>query len=186
MEIILLENIEHVGKFGEKVTVKPGYARNFLLPQGKATAATPENIARFEARRAELAARVADEVERVRIRAEEIRGQTITIQANAGPEGKLFGSVGPVDIAGAMQERGLSIERSEVRMPDGPIRVAGEHTVDLHLHAEFDVQITVIVDGGTGHGVIDPDEGAKEESRTDGVEADGSGTDEIGAGDTEE
>lgn len=149
MDIILLENIDHVGKFGERVTVKPGYARNYLFPQGKATAATPENIARFEARRAELATKAADQIEQARIRAEEIQDQVITIQVNAGPEGKLFGSVGAIDIVNALEERGLRAERSEVRLPDGPIRVVGEYTIDLHFHADIDAQFTVVVDGGS-------------------------------------
>ena len=147
MDIILLENIDRVGKFGERVTVKPGYARNYLLPQGKATAATPENIAKFQARRSELAAKAADVVEQARIRAEEIQGQTVTIHANIGPEGKLFGSVGAVDIATALGERGMPVERSQIRLPDGPIRVAGEYTVEIHLHPEIDAELTVVVEG---------------------------------------
>ena len=149
MEIILLENIDHVGTFGERVTVKPGYARNYLLPQGKATAATPENIAKFEARRAELAAKAADLVEQARILAEQIQGQTVTIQANTGPEGKLFGSVGAVDIADALGERDVAVERSAIRLPDGPIRVAGEYTIDVHLHADIDAELTVVVAGSS-------------------------------------
>ena len=147
MEIILLENIDQVGKFGERVTVKPGFARNYLLPQGKATAATPENIAKFDARRAEFAAKAADLVEQARIRAEQIQGQTITIHANIGPEGKLFGSVGAVDIAETLGERGVPVERSEIRLPDGPIRVAGEYTVEIHLHTDIDAELTVVVEG---------------------------------------
>ena len=147
MDIILLENIDRVGKFGERVTVKPGFARNYLLPQGKATAATPENIAKFKGRRSELAAKAADVVEQARIRAEAIQGQTVTIHANIGPEGKLFGSVGAVDIAKALGERGMPVQRSEIRLPDGPIRVAGEYTVEIHLHAQIDAELTVAVEG---------------------------------------
>lgn len=147
MDIILLENIDHVGKFGERVTVKPGYARNYLLPQGKATAATPENIAKFQARRAELAAKAADLVEQARIVAEQIQGQNVVIHANTGPEGKLFGSVGAVDIADALHERGLTVERSAIRLPDGPIRVVGEYTIEVHLHVDVDAELTVIVEG---------------------------------------
>lgn len=147
MDIILLENIDHVGRFGERVTVKPGYARNYLLPQGKATAATPENIAKFEARRAELAAKAADLVEQARILAEQIQGQTVSIHANTGPEGKLFGSVGAADIADALHERGQTVERSAIRLPDGPIRVAGEYTIEVHLHADVDAELTVVVEG---------------------------------------
>ena len=147
MDVILLENIDHVGRFGERVSVKPGYARNYLLPQGKATAATPDNIAKFESRRAELAAKAADLVEQARILAEQIQGQAVVIRANTGPEGKLFGSVGAADIAAALGERGLAVERGAVRLPDGPIRVVGEYAVEVHLHADVDAELTVAVKG---------------------------------------
>ena len=153
MEIILLENIDHVGRFGERVTVKPGYARNYLLPQGKATAATPENMAKFEERRAELAAKAADVAEQARIRAEVIRGQAVTIRANVGPEGKLFGSVGAADIARALEERGTPVERNEIRLPEGPIRVVGEYAVEVQLHTGIEAELTVVV-----RGPHDPDE----------------------------
>ncbi len=166
MEIILLENIDHVGKFGERVTVKPGYARNYLLPQGKATAATPENIARFEARRAELAARAADQAEQARIRAEQIHEQSVTIYANTGPEGKLFGSVGATDIADALGERGVAVERSEIRLPDGPIRVVGEYLIELHLHTDIDAQLTVVVASAS-----DRDAVVREEEETEAPDA---------------
>lgn len=167
MEIILLENIDHVGKFGERVTVKPGYARNYLLPQGKATAATPDNIAKFEARRAELAAKAADLVEQARILAEQIQGQTVTIHANTGPEGKLFGSVGAVDIADALGAREITVERSAIRLPDGPIRVVGEYTIEVHLHVDIDAELTVVVEGSSDladvpEEVAEPDESGEE------------------------
>ncbi len=149
MEVILLESVDHVGKFGERVSVKPGYARNYLLPQGKATAATPENIAMFEARRAELAAKAAEQVEQARIRAEEIGGLTITLHANTGPEGKLFGSVGAADIADALSERGTAVERGAIRLLEGPIRVTGEYVVQVRFHAEVDAELTVIVAGSS-------------------------------------
>ena len=164
MDIILLENIDHVGKFGERVTVKPGYARNYLLPQGKATAATPENIAKFEARRAELAAKAADLDEQARILAEQIQGQTITIHANTGPEGKLFGSVGAVDIADALGERDMVVERSAVRLPDGPIRVAGEYAIEVHLHTDIDAELTVVVAGSSDQDEVPQEEDEPEES----------------------
>ena len=166
MEIILLENIDHVGKFGERVTVKPGYARNYLLPQGKATAATPENIARFEARRAELAAKAADLVEQARILAEQIQGQTVTLHANTGPEGKLFGSVGAVDIAEALAQREIMVERSAIRLPDGPIRVVGEYTIEVHLHADIDAELTVVVEGSSDLADV-PEEVAEPEGSDD-------------------
>jgi len=147
MDIILLEKIDNVGGIGDKVTVKPGYARNYLIPQGKATVATPENLQKFEAMRAGLEAKAMGELEQVQARAAKIEGQVIRIQANAGPAGKLFGSVGTVDIAEACQAIGLAVERSEVRLPDGPIRVSGEHQIELHLHADVDVPLTVIVEG---------------------------------------
>ena len=162
MDIILLENIDQVGKFGERVTVKPGYARNYLLPQGKATAATPENIAKFEARRAELAAKAADLDEQARIRAERIHGQTVTIHANIGPEGKLFGSVGAVDIAEALDELGMPVERSEIRLPDGPIRIAGEYAIEVHLHTDIDAELTVVV-GGRSEGDSEAQEAVEPE-----------------------
>jgi large subunit ribosomal protein L9 len=147
MDIILLESIDNVGGIGDKVAVKPGYARNYLIPQGKATVATPENLGKFEAMRAELEAKAVGELEEVQNRAAKIEGQVIKIQANAGPEGKLFGSVGTIDIADACEVLGLAVKRSEVRLPDGPIRVAGEHQVELHLHANSSVFLTVIVEG---------------------------------------
>ena len=146
--------------------MKPGYARNYLLPQGKATAATPDNIARFEARRAELAAKAADLVEQARILAEQIQGQTIAIHANTGPEGKLFGSVGAVDIADALGERGLAVERGAIRLPDGPIRIAGEYAIEVHLHADIDAELTVIV-AGSGDRDDAPAEAAEPEEPED-------------------
>ena len=147
MDIILLENIDNVGSIGDKVVVKPGYARNYLIPQGKATVATPENLEKIEAMRAELEAKAEGELEEIQSRAAKIEGQVIKIQANAGPEGKLFGSVGTIDIADACEVLGLAVKRSEVRLPDGPIRVAGEHQVELRLHADLSVFLTVIVEG---------------------------------------
>ena len=160
MEIILLENIDHVGRVGDQVTVRPGYARNYLFPKGKATVATPENIAKFESRRAELELKAADVVEKAQIRAREIQDKVIAIQANMGPEGRLFGSVGANDIAAACEALGLTVERSKIRLPDGPIRVAGEHTVEVHLHVDVDAEFTVRVEGGMGQGT------PKEESGT--------------------
>lgn len=148
MEIILLERIENVGSIGDRVTVKPGYARNFLIPQGKATFATPENIAKFEAMRAELEEKAAEELAAAQTRAKALEGLTLRIEVQAGPEGRLFGSVGTPDIAAACAEQGIEIERSEVRMPEGPLRSVGEHTVDIHLHSDVNVAVTVFVDGG--------------------------------------
>lgn len=146
MEIILLERVDNVGGIGDRVRVKSGYARNFLIPQGKATVASAANIAKFEARRAELEAKAAAELGAAKARAKAIEGKTLRITAQAGPEGKLFGSVGTVDIAEACNKLGAEIERSEVRLPDGPIRVVGEHKIELHLHTDVNVEVTVVVD----------------------------------------
>ncbi len=146
MEIILLENIYNVGGIGDRVKVKSGFARNYLLPQGKATLATPANIARFEAQRAELEKKAAEELAAAKARAAELEGKTLRVTVQAGPEGKLFGSVGPLDIANACQAHGVEVERSEVRMPEGPIRVTGEHQVELHLYTDVDLPMTVLVE----------------------------------------
>ena len=147
MEVILLDKVENLGGIGDKVKVKPGYARNYLLPQGKAARATPENIAEFEARRAELEAKAATVIADAKARAEKIEGLTLTILAKAGSEGKLFGSVGPVDIAEAAEAAGVTIERSEIRLAEGPLRAVGTHEVEVHLHSEVSVPITVTVEG---------------------------------------
>ena len=147
MEIILLEKVDNVGGIGDRVKVKSGYARNYLIPKGKATLATPDNIAKFAARRAELEAKAAGELAAAKARAAKLEGQVIRIKAQVGAEGKLFGSVGTVDIAEASEKLGVEVERSEVRMPDGPLRVVGEHEVELHLHTDVNVTIKVIVEG---------------------------------------
>jgi large subunit ribosomal protein L9 len=143
MNVILLENVENLGSIGDLVKVKPGYGRNYLLPQGKAALATPENMKEIEARRAELEKAAAEELAAARKRAGAIEGMELVIQANAGPEGKLFGSVGPIDIADAFEKVQVEVERSEVRMPEGPIQELGEFTIGVHLHPEVDVDITV-------------------------------------------
>ena len=145
MNVILLENVENLGSIGDLVKVKPGYGRNYLLPQGKAALATPENMKEIEARRAELEKAAAEELAAAKTRAGAIEGMELVIPANAGPEGKLFGSVGPIDIADAFEKVQVEIERSEIRMPEGPIQELGEFTVGVHLHPEVDVDITVRV-----------------------------------------
>ncbi|HVA54830.1 MAG TPA: 50S ribosomal protein L9 [Gammaproteobacteria bacterium] len=145
MEVILLQKVENLGNLGDKVKVRPGYGRNFLIPQGKAKAATVANIAEFEMRRAELEKHAADAFTSATGRKRELEGKRITITAKAGNEGKLFGSVGTVDIAEALTQGGAKVERKEVRMPQGPIRVAGEHKVEIHLHTDVNVEITVVV-----------------------------------------
>jgi large subunit ribosomal protein L9 len=146
MEVILLDTVENLGGIGDKVKVKPGYARNYLLPQGKATRATAENIAEFEARRTELEAKSAAVISEARARAEKIHGLKLVIHAKVGSEGKLFGSVGTVDIAEAAEAAGVVIERSELRLAEGPLRMVGEHEVEVHLHSEVSVPITVTVE----------------------------------------
>jgi large subunit ribosomal protein L9 len=145
MNVILLENVENLGNIGDLVKVKPGYGRNYLLPQGKAALATPENMKEIEARRADLEKAAAEDLAAAKKRAGAIEGMELVIPANAGPEGKLFGSVGPIDIADAFEKVQVEVERSEVRMPEGPIQELGEFTVGVHLHPEVDVDITVRV-----------------------------------------
>jgi large subunit ribosomal protein L9 len=146
MEVILLDKVENLGGIGDKVKVKPGYARNYLLPQGKATRATPENIAEFEARRAELEAKAAGIISEAKARAEKIEGLKLVLKAKVGSEGKLFGSIGPVDISEAAEAAGVAIERSELRLAEGPLRMIGDHEVEVHLHAEVSVAITVTIE----------------------------------------
>ncbi len=144
MEVILLEKIANLGNMGDRVKVRPGYGRNFLLPQGKATIATSANIAVFEARRAELERKQAEELAAAQARAAKLGALSLRISAKAGSEGKIFGSLGTVDIAEACTSAGVPVERSEVRMPAGPLRTVGEHHIDLHLHT--DVTVTIRLD----------------------------------------
>jgi large subunit ribosomal protein L9 len=146
MEIILLEKIDNVGGIGDRVKVRSGYARNFLIPQGKATLATAENIAKFEQIRTDLERKATAELDAARARAAKLEGQVLHLTAAAGSEGKLFGSIGTHDIAEACTSMGVEVERSEVRMSDGPLRMLGEHVVELHLHTDVTVPITVVVE----------------------------------------
>ena len=146
MEIILLQKVDNVGGIGDLVRVKSGYARNYLIPQGKATLATPENKAKFELRRAELEAKAAEELAAAQARAKKLEGMVLKIEMQAGAEGKLFGSVGTVDIAEEIGKRGVEVERSEIRLPDGPLRVVGDHQIELHLHADVNVEIKVVIE----------------------------------------
>jgi large subunit ribosomal protein L9 len=150
MDVILLEKVENLGNIGDRVNVKAGYGRNFLLPKGKATVATADNIAIFEARRAELEAKQADELGAANARAEKLAGLELSLTANVGAEGKLFGSLGTVDIADAATAAGVEILRSEVRLPDGPLRSVGAHDVEIHLHTDLNVFIKVEVVGEAG------------------------------------
>jgi len=145
MEIILLERVGKLGNLGDKVTVKSGYGRNFLIPFGKAVPATAANVADFEARRAELEKAAADKLTAAEARAEQINGFTLNIAANAGDEGKLFGSIGPRDIAEAMTEAGVEASKAEVRMPEGPIRNVGEFEIDVQVHSDVTATLNVTV-----------------------------------------
>jgi large subunit ribosomal protein L9 len=145
MEIILLQKVANLGNIGDRVKVKAGYGRNFLLPQGRATLATADNIAKFEARRAELETAAGEELAGAQARASKLEGFKLTLTAKAGGEGKLFGSIGTSDVAEACQKAGHKIERSEVRLLHGPIRQAGEHIVHLHLHTDVTVDLPVVV-----------------------------------------
>ena len=145
MEIILLEKIENLGAMGDKVTVKPGFGRNYLVPKGKAKPATPENIAEFEARRAELEKIAADALAQAEARREQLDGKTINIAAKAGEEGKLFGSIGTTDITDAVKAAGVDIERNEIRLPEGAFRQVGEYDVTLHLHSDVNATIKLVI-----------------------------------------
>jgi large subunit ribosomal protein L9 len=145
MNVILLDNVDNLGSIGDLVKVKPGYGRNFLIPQGKAALATPENMKALEARRAELEKAAAEELAAAKARAKVIDGTEVVISANAGSEDKLFGSVGPIDICSALEEVQVEVERSEIRMPEGPIQELGEYEIGVHLHPEVDVEIKVRV-----------------------------------------
>jgi large subunit ribosomal protein L9 len=145
MQVILLQKVANLGNIGDRVKVRSGYGRNFLLPQGKATLATPENVARFEARRAELEAAAREHLTSATDRAAAMKDFKLTIHAKAGTEGKLFGSIGTADIAEACTKAGLQVGRSEVRLPTGPLRALGEHSVSLHLHADIDVPLAVAI-----------------------------------------
>lgn len=146
MEVILLEKVENLGNLGDRVKVRAGYGRNFLIPGGKATPATEEHIKAFEARRAELEQAAAEQLAAAEARREKVEGMSVTIKAKAGDEGKLFGSVGTVDIADAVTAAGVEIERHEVRLPQGPFRQIGEYQVAVHLHTDVNTEITVIVE----------------------------------------
>ncbi len=143
MEIILLEKITNLGALGDRVKVKPGYARNFLIPKGKATAATAANLARFEARRAELERIAAEALAKAKTRAAQLAELIVTLSVKTGSEGRLFGSVGAADIANAVSAAGIELSKHEVRLPAGPIRQIGEYDVDLHMHSEVKTQIRV-------------------------------------------
>lgn len=143
MEVILLEDIANLGELGEKVDVKAGYGRNFLIPQKKAVPATKQNLIEFEERRAELQKLANEKLEEAKARAEKVNALDITITTKAGDEGKLFGSITVRDIVDACVSRGVEVEKHEVQMPDGPIRQLGEYEFSVQLHAEVVAEIKV-------------------------------------------
>jgi large subunit ribosomal protein L9 len=145
MDVILLTKVANLGNIGDRVKVKSGYGRNFLLPKGKATLATPENVKKFEARRAELEKIAREQFQDAESRAAAFKEFKLQITAKAGTEGKLFGSIGTADIAEACTAQGHKLARAEVRLPTGPLRTVGEHVVALHLHTDIDVQLPVVI-----------------------------------------
>ena len=146
MEVILLENIGNLGALGDKVDVKAGYGRNFLIPQGKAVPATEQNVAKFEARRAELEAAAAETLAAAQARGDALTALgAVEIGATAGEEGKLFGSVGTRDIAEALTAAGCEVDKSEVRLPEGAIRELGDFEIMIQLHAEVATSVAIRV-----------------------------------------
>ncbi|MDR1075862.1 MAG: 50S ribosomal protein L9 [Xanthomonadaceae bacterium] len=146
MQLILLQKVTNLGNLGDKVDVKPGYGRNYLVPQGKAVPATAASLAEFEARRAEYEAKARDILGQAESRRAKLEGAVVTVMANASTEGKLYGSVGPRDIADAFTAAGLPLEKSEVVMGDGPIRNVGEFEVQVHLHADVETTVRIMVE----------------------------------------
>jgi len=146
MDIILLDKIANLGGLGDKVTVKSGFARNFLFPQGKAVPATKANVEKFEARRAELEAKIAEQLAVAEARAAKIQELAeVTIAAPAGDEGKLFGSIGTKDIADTITAAGVEVAKAEVKLPTGTLRETGEFEIDLQLHSDVMTAIKLIV-----------------------------------------
>lgn len=144
MQVILLEKIANLGELGQLVNVKPGYARNYLVPQGKATVATDANVEAFEARRKDLEAAAASKLQTAESRRDAMQGQKVVITERASEEGKLFGSVSVQEVVDAMTAAGFELEKSEVHMPDGPLKVVGESEVQISVHSE--VQFNIVVE----------------------------------------
>jgi len=164
MEVILLEKMGKIGDIGDQITVKAGYARNFLFPQSKAIPATKENIATFEARKGELLAKAAEKLAGEQKRAAQLGGIVVTIEANASDEGKLYGSVGTREIAAAATAGGFEIDKSEVDLPEGALGHTGEYDVTIHLSHEVSAEIKVVISSPSGaqpdagDGIIDAEE----------------------------
>lgn len=145
MDVILLEKVQNLGSLGDKVGVRAGYGRNYLIPKGIAVPATKDNLTKFEARRAELEKAAADVLAAAQTRADALNDTTVTIAMKAGDEGKLFGSVGTVDIAHALEAAGTPVEKQEIRLPQGTIRELGDFDVAIHLHTDINVTIHVSI-----------------------------------------
>lgn len=145
MQVILLQRIVNLGKLGETVDVKSGYGRNYLIPQGKALPATPANVEKFEARRAELEAIEAEELAAAQKRADALTDVNVIMRAKSGEDGKLFGSIGTRDIADALTKSGLEVDRAEVKLPEGTLRQVGEYNVDIQLHHDIFASILVTI-----------------------------------------
>ena len=145
MDLILLEKVQNLGVLGEVVSVKPGYGRNYLIPRGKAAVATPENRAKYEARRAELEKAAAEVLASAQARAVALIDKVVTVRSQAGEGGRLFGSVGTRDIAEAVTAAGVVVEKHEVRLPAGALRQVGEYNVEIHLHPDVNAQVKIVV-----------------------------------------
>lgn len=145
MRVILQEKVTNLGNVGEQVSVKPGFARNFLLPQGKAVVATAENLAEFEKHRAELEKAAAETLSKAKARAQKLESLSVKIAANAGEEGKLFGSIGARDVAEAITAAGIEVEKREVHLPEGPIRQIGDYQIQVQLHSDVIAMVKVSV-----------------------------------------
>ena len=146
MELILLERIKNLGDLGDTVKVKPGYGRNYLLPKGMALPATEANRKTFEERKAELIKKSQDSLNAARLRAAKFEGVSVTVRALAGEEGRLYGSVGPAEIAHAAEAAGLEVHRNEIDLPEGAIRVTGSYVAQVRLHTELEVSFAVLVE----------------------------------------
>ena len=147
MEVILVEKIDRLGGLGDLVNVKSGFARNYLLPTGKAKVATAENIAEIEASRAELEKAAATSLKAAEAKRDQLATLEVSITSKSGTEGKLFGSVGNADIADAVTAAGVEVAKRDVRLPDGPLRLAGDYEITLHLHADVNAVVKVTIIG---------------------------------------
>lgn len=147
MQVILLEKVVNLGNLGDVVKVKDGYARNFLIPQRKARRATQAAVAEFETKRAELEKAAAEKLAAAQAQGEKLNGMTVQIAQKAGVDGRLFGSVTNADIAEAVSKQGFPVEKAQIRMPQGPLKTVGDHTISVALHTDVVVDVTVSVLG---------------------------------------